>query len=126
MTGTLRPGELGTILGVWAHPDDEAYLMAGTALLAAAAGSTVACVTATAGEAGESADEERWPPAQLGTIRRTSLPTASPFSESRTTPAWIFLTADSPRSTTQPVSRGSPKSSRAFGPTRSSPSARTA
>lgn len=73
MTGTLHPGELGTILGVWAHPDDEAYLMAGTALLAAAAGSTVACVTATVGEAGESADEDRWPREQLGTIRREEL-----------------------------------------------------
>lgn len=73
MTGTLSPGELGTILGVWAHPDDEAYLMAGTALLAGAAGSTIACVTGTAGEAGESADEERWPRAQLGIIRRDEL-----------------------------------------------------
>lgn len=73
MTGRLRPGELGTILGVWAHPDDEAYLMAGTALLAAAAGSAVACVTATAGDAGESADEDRWPRARLGDLRRAEL-----------------------------------------------------
>lgn len=73
MTGVLHPGELGTILGVWAHPDDEAYLMAGTALMATAAGSKVACVTATVGEAGESADEERWPRDQLGTIRREEL-----------------------------------------------------
>lgn len=41
--------DLGTILGVWAHPDDESYLMAGTALRAMARGSRVACVTATAG-----------------------------------------------------------------------------
>lgn len=73
MTDALRPEDLGTILGVWAHPDDEAYLMAGTALMATAAGSRVACVTATAGEAGESADEERWPRVQLGTIRREEL-----------------------------------------------------
>jgi LmbE family N-acetylglucosaminyl deacetylase len=26
---TDSTGELGTILGVWAHPDDEAYLSAG-------------------------------------------------------------------------------------------------
>jgi LmbE family N-acetylglucosaminyl deacetylase len=73
MSGALLPGDLGTVLGVWAHPDDEAYLMAGTALLAAAAGSTVACVTATAGEAGESADEERWPHERLERIRRDEL-----------------------------------------------------
>jgi LmbE family N-acetylglucosaminyl deacetylase len=27
---TTDPALLGTILGVWAHPDDEAYLSAGT------------------------------------------------------------------------------------------------
>ena len=73
MIGRLQPGELGSVLGIWAHPDDEAYLMAGTALAAAAAGSTIACVTATAGDAGESADEDRWPRAQLGTIRRREI-----------------------------------------------------
>jgi LmbE family N-acetylglucosaminyl deacetylase len=73
VTGRLEPGELGAVLGIWAHPDDEAYLMAGTALAAAAAGSTIACVTATAGDAGESADQSRWPRAQLGTIRRREI-----------------------------------------------------
>lgn len=70
-----HPGvdELGTILGVWAHPDDEAYLMAGTAVLAMAADQQVACVTATAGEAGESADEARWPQAELAQIRRREM-----------------------------------------------------
>ena len=69
----MRPGDLGTVLGVWAHPDDEAYLMSGTALQAREAGSRVACITATAGEAGISADESRWPAAELGTIRRNEL-----------------------------------------------------
>jgi LmbE family N-acetylglucosaminyl deacetylase len=69
----ITPAELGTVLGIWAHPDDEAYLMAGTALAAAAAGSTVACLTATAGGAGESADEDRWPTARLEEIRRGEL-----------------------------------------------------
>ncbi|MBV9594933.1 MAG: PIG-L family deacetylase [Actinobacteria bacterium] len=45
-------GDLGTILGVWAHPDDEAYLSAGLMALAVDAGRRVVCVTATAGEAG--------------------------------------------------------------------------
>lgn len=73
MTVRITPAELGTVLGIWAHPDDEAYLMAGTALAAAAAGSTVACLTATAGGAGESADEVRWPTARLEEIRRGEL-----------------------------------------------------
>ena len=44
--------ELGTILGVWAHPDDETYLCAGLMASAARAGSRVVCVTATRGELG--------------------------------------------------------------------------
>lgn len=64
---------LGTVLGVWAHPDDEAYLMAGTALRALQNGCVVACLTATAGEAGVSADEGRWPRRELSAIRRAEL-----------------------------------------------------
>src|SRR5262245_16375399 len=71
--GDPQPGELGTVLGIWAHPDDEAYLMAGTALVAAAAGPTIACVTATVGDAGESADEGGWPHARLGALRRQEI-----------------------------------------------------
>lgn len=73
MTTRLTPQALGTVLGVWAHPDDECYLMAGTALLAAAAGSHVAIVSATLGEAGTTADEERWPAASLADIRRAEI-----------------------------------------------------
>jgi LmbE family N-acetylglucosaminyl deacetylase len=51
---------LGTILGVWAHPDDETYLSAGLMARAVRAGDRVVCVTATRGELG-SPDEERWP-----------------------------------------------------------------
>jgi LmbE family N-acetylglucosaminyl deacetylase len=72
-SGPIAVEELGTILGVWAHPDDECYLMAGTAMLAAAAGAHVACVTATAGEAGETSDETRWPRHQLAAIRRSEM-----------------------------------------------------
>jgi LmbE family N-acetylglucosaminyl deacetylase len=64
---------LGTILGVWAHPDDEAYLMAGTAMSAMNRGARVACVTATAGEAGETADEGRWPQRDLARIRQQEM-----------------------------------------------------
>jgi LmbE family N-acetylglucosaminyl deacetylase len=54
-----RTGGLGTILGVWGHPDDETWLSAGLMALAADAGRRVVCVTATAGEAGFPADDDR-------------------------------------------------------------------
>lgn len=63
---------LGTILGVWAHPDDETYTMAGIMATAVKNGQTVACVTATRGEAGIQ-DESRWPAAHLGQIRTDEL-----------------------------------------------------
>ena len=44
--------ELGTILSIWAHPDDEAYLCGGIMAMATAADSQVVCVTATRGELG--------------------------------------------------------------------------
>ena len=51
---------LGTIFGVWAHPDDETWLSAGLMARATRAGDRVVCVTATRGELG-SPDESRWP-----------------------------------------------------------------
>lgn len=64
--------DLGTILGVWAHPDDEVYLSAGLMRLALENGQRVTCVTATAGEHGTE-DPSTWPPTVLGPIRRTEL-----------------------------------------------------
>jgi LmbE family N-acetylglucosaminyl deacetylase len=63
---------LGTVLGVWAHPDDEAYLSAGLMARAVDAGDRVVCVTATRGEEG-SFDEERWPPAKMAAVREAEL-----------------------------------------------------
>lgn len=63
---------LGTILGIWAHPDDETYLSAGLMASAARKGNRVVCVTATRGEEG-SWDEERWPTSELGRIREAEL-----------------------------------------------------
>jgi LmbE family N-acetylglucosaminyl deacetylase len=63
---------LGTILGVWAHPDDETYLSAGIMALAARAGQRVVCVTATKGEKG-SQDEVRWPPETIAATRAEEL-----------------------------------------------------
>jgi LmbE family N-acetylglucosaminyl deacetylase len=65
-------GELGTILGVWAHPDDETYLAAGLMAGAVRAGCRVVCITATRGEGG-SMDEQRWPTASLGAVREAEL-----------------------------------------------------
>lgn len=65
----LRIDELGTILSVWAHPDDETYLAGGVMSAAARAGQRVVCATATAGEQGTD-DPERWPPLLLGRVRR--------------------------------------------------------
>ena len=60
--------QLGTILCVWAHPDDESFSCAGIMAAAIANGQKVACVTATKGELGVQ-DESRWPAAKLGEIR---------------------------------------------------------
>lgn len=59
---------LGTVLSVWAHPDDESFLAAGIMATAVRNGQTVACITATKGEKG-SQDETKWPPAALGQVR---------------------------------------------------------
>ncbi|HEX2046815.1 MAG TPA: PIG-L family deacetylase [Acidimicrobiales bacterium] len=59
---------LGTVLGVWAHPDDEAYLSGGLMAAAVDAGARVVCVTATRGERG-TPDPERWPPERLAPVR---------------------------------------------------------
>jgi len=64
--------EFGTILSVWAHPDDEVYLCGGIMAMAAAAQSRVVCVTATRGELGVT-DPTRWPPEELATIREAEL-----------------------------------------------------
>jgi LmbE family N-acetylglucosaminyl deacetylase len=63
---------VGTLLGVWAHPDDEAYLMAGLMALARRQGQRVAVITATAGEQGTD-DPQRWPPALLRQRRRREM-----------------------------------------------------
>jgi len=44
---------LGTVLSVWAHPDDETYLAGGVLAALTDAGQRVVCVTATRGEAAD-------------------------------------------------------------------------
>lgn len=62
------PAELGTILSLWAHPDDETYLSAGVMAAARDRGQRVVCATASAGEHG-TADPDRWPPERLAAVR---------------------------------------------------------
>jgi LmbE family N-acetylglucosaminyl deacetylase len=63
---------LGTILGLWAHPQDEALFSGGLMTLARDAGSRVVVVTATRGERGTT-HPGRWPPERLGRLRSDEL-----------------------------------------------------
>lgn len=60
--------KLGTILSVWAHPDDETFTAGGILAAAVKNGQQVLCVTATKGEKGVQ-DESRWPASRLAEIR---------------------------------------------------------
>jgi LmbE family N-acetylglucosaminyl deacetylase len=68
MSANPTMDRLGTILSIWAHPDDETYLAAGLMAAAAGRGQRVVCVSATAGEHGTD-DPATWPPDRLGTVR---------------------------------------------------------
>lgn len=65
----IHPEDLGTILSIWAHPDDETFLAGGVMAAAVANGQRVVCVSATAGERGTD-DPTNWPPERLGRVRR--------------------------------------------------------
>jgi LmbE family N-acetylglucosaminyl deacetylase len=66
------PRHVGVLLGVWAHPDDEAYLSAGLMASVRAAGHRVVVATATKGEAGTD-DPNAWPPERLAALREREL-----------------------------------------------------
>jgi LmbE family N-acetylglucosaminyl deacetylase len=61
-----------TLLGVWAHPDDEAYTSAGLMAEFRRRGDRVVVITATLGEHGTS-DPTAWPPHRLAAHRRVEL-----------------------------------------------------
>lgn len=63
---------IGTLLGIWAHPDDEAYLSSGLMSRVRNHGGRVVVVTATRGERGTD-DPARWPPARLRVVREREL-----------------------------------------------------
>ncbi len=76
VTDTLRHlgrpddlSRLGTVLMVWAHPDDETYLAGGLSAALTDVGQRVVCVTATRGEAGGDA-------ADLARVRTSELEAA--------------------------------------------------
>ncbi|GAA4364653.1 PIG-L family deacetylase [Nocardioides caricicola] len=49
----IELSDLGTVLTVWAHPDDETYLVGGLAAVRLDSGARTVCVTATRGEAAD-------------------------------------------------------------------------
>ena len=64
--------DLGTIVAVFAHPDDETYIAGGLMALARRTGNRVVLVTATKGEHGTD-DPQRFPPRRLAAIREREL-----------------------------------------------------
>lgn len=76
-SGTREPDDpatldLGDVLAVFAHPDDEAYGAAGLLALAVDRGRRVVCVTATRGEEGFALDDPR-SPAERAAVRTAEL-----------------------------------------------------
>ena len=67
-----RIAQLGSILGVWAHPDDEVFSSAGLMEMALANGQSVACVTATHGEQGVY-NPSKWPANTISATRTSEL-----------------------------------------------------
>ncbi len=61
-----------TLLGVWAHPDDEAFLSAGLMAEFRKRGDRVVMITATLGEHGTD-DPALWPPDVLAELREVEL-----------------------------------------------------
>jgi LmbE family N-acetylglucosaminyl deacetylase len=75
MDAPPTPPTLGTILAVWAHPDDESFVAGGLLAAASDAGSRVVCLTATRGEHG-TAHPDRWPDTRLARTRTRELAAA--------------------------------------------------
>ncbi len=70
LSGNLdRVADLGTIVTVWAHPDDEAYVAGGLMAVARHLGQPVTCVTATDGDFARTEAERQ----RAAEVRRTEL-----------------------------------------------------
>ena len=72
MDRTALPTPPRRLLGVWAHPDDEAYLSAALMARVTDAGGSVTVVTATRGECGTS-DRGRYGTPEFGAVREVEL-----------------------------------------------------
>jgi LmbE family N-acetylglucosaminyl deacetylase len=68
-TDRVTAADLGTVLTLVAHPDDETYLAAGVMAAASALGQRVVSASASAGELGTD-DPQGWPPHRLAAVRR--------------------------------------------------------
>src|SRR5215475_13750152 len=68
----MSVGDVGALLGIWGHPDDEAYASAALMSLVRAAGNRVTVATATRGENG-TPDPETWPPQRLAALREREM-----------------------------------------------------
>lgn len=62
-----------TLLCIYAHPDDESFLVAGTSCLCAERGIRTVLVTATLGQAGKCGDPPVCTPEELPAVRRQEL-----------------------------------------------------
>jgi N-acetyl-1-D-myo-inositol-2-amino-2-deoxy-alpha-D-glucopyranoside deacetylase len=62
-------GKLPGLMGIFAHPDDESFGMAGTLARSTMGGHPTAIVCATRGEVGEIADPTLATPENLGQVR---------------------------------------------------------
>jgi LmbE family N-acetylglucosaminyl deacetylase len=75
ITNSKPTNKTHRLLGIWSHPDDEAYLSAGLMARTVAEGGQVTIVTITDGEEGFPADDPR-PPSEKAAQRRDELRTA--------------------------------------------------
>jgi LmbE family N-acetylglucosaminyl deacetylase len=77
MTDSAHTPPSGGLVGIFAHPDDEAFSMGGSIARYAAAGRYVALICATRGEAGEISDPALATPETLGQVREGELRAAA-------------------------------------------------
>jgi LmbE family N-acetylglucosaminyl deacetylase len=75
--GSTTPARAGGLVGIFAHPDDEAFGLGGSMARYTAAGRYVALVCATRGEAGEIADPALATHETLGRVREGELRAAA-------------------------------------------------
>jgi LmbE family N-acetylglucosaminyl deacetylase len=81
--------QLGRIVGIWAHPDDETWASAGLMKIATDNGQVVELIMATDGAQGGSCDESKWPSVSLGDTRRAELQQAMSHMGRRIRLHWL-------------------------------------